>query len=78
MVTYCTYSPLLIVESVVVIANGFYNVCKFCISLQRCLASGNLRTSAGDYYYSDELDDSLHPINGNPLIHIEPLTVVFL
>lgn len=62
-----------------VIANGFYNVCKFCIPLQRCLASGNLRTSAGAYYYySDELDDSLHPISGNRLIHIEPLAVVFL
>ena len=62
-----------------VIANGFYNICKFCISLQRCLASRNLRTSAGDYYYySDELDDCLHPINGNRLIHIEPLVVVLL
>jgi len=51
----------------------------FVFFLQRCLASGNLRTSAGDYYYySDELDDCLHTINGNRLIHIEPLAVVFL
>lgn len=58
-----TYSPLLIVESVVAVANVVYNVCKFSIPLQRCLASGKLRTSAGDYYYSNDLDDSLQPLD---------------